>query len=1303
MGKIFFSFLGSTLGSKAGAVLGGYIGASIGTVALPGLGTLSLGMLGTAIGSLAGGVIGAKVAETACDILCNTWDLDSLKIKIENVKKIEAYVSAEIVDIYSEGDDKLLPGQEKVYVKIKNTGKVKREFIISPDSSYWEISDYIIALAWPPFEGDLDFDNERSTGILEPGETAIVWFSVNPDGIHDHERLGFTVWYDENGWWPGGRKLLHHFSQDFYASSTYFEIEALPEKVFYHRGETATVKLKVKCYGSDTSVQLGVSFKEFFGSDIYDAETISPPDMIFFSGGEEKEFTATWNIPLDAKEGLYQIAVNCWYDPYNDAHYYPDNLTWSNIFYIEEPPNINILSPTSTSPVKVGSYARPIPFEAHVSVVDSRGTAIMGLGKENFRVYITDGSSAETTDEASFSVIFDISINAYKFVISPPIKDSGGEYSLIIELVQFNDKLDSSIAESSVIYSSEEVTNVEVVLVIDRSGSMNEDTPTRISQAKAAAKQFVDLLKPGDKIAVVSFSTAGTTTVNVPLTEIKDNIDITVEEIYVESPHPYPNEYDETWTLEHPSATWIRVHFQYIKTESNYDYVYVEDANGHVYNKFSGHYADLWSSWVSGEKLIVRLTSDKSITYDGFVIDKIAWTTISGPPSTTKEEIKEDIESIVASGYTAMGEGLRYGLHQLTTYGDPSYPQAMILLSDGFHNDGENPRSVVPDIKAEGIKVYTIGLGSEVDQELLSWISHETEGTFYISPTLDELKAIYNSLCGVVKGESTLLYYEGTINPGETQTQYVPIDSTCNSAYFSASVSGSQVTLILQDPFGRVIDNVTASIDPNITYVKGSGYETYIIDNIESGLWTIEVRGTDVSYGETYHIVVNAESRLNLVILTDKDEYHLGEPVQVNALLLTHEGRVLPAFILANITAPYLQTIQLQLYDDGAHNDGMPADGLFSNYFIPPVDGTYTISVIASGLTPRGDHFIRTSKKSVYVRSEECSLPVYTSQSSYKIISRPGLAVRIRVELGSTEEINGVLSVTDLIGDSYIIPASNIHFDRRTVTLYPGVLSIIEIEVAVPHEAPTRLYQGDILFLSSKGTISVPLILEVKPFNVTVSPREIQSYVEIGEDLRETINISIIGYGGLKNLNAKAVGEISNLTSLQLESRELSENSSTNLYLNIHVPRGTINVLCGSILLFAENSTLTPIGVLIIPTDSNPPTTSCSPPGGVYFEAITVNLTANDEESGVSATYYRIGDGEWRNYTGPFKLSGIGEYVIYYYSIDRFGNIEEIKSTTYVIKSPTSPLWIYLAVTASAVAVILGITVAIRKRRKTPK
>jgi PKD repeat protein len=79
---------------------------------------------------------------------------------------------------------------------------------------------------------------------------------------------------------------------------------------------------------------------------------------------------------------------------------------------------------------------------------------------------------------------------------------------------------------------------------------------------------------------------------------------------------------------------------------------------------------------------------------------------------------------------------------------------------------------------------------------------------------------------------------------------------------------------------------------------------------------------------------------------------------------------------------------------------------------------------------------------------------------------------------------------------------------------------------------------------------------------------------------------------------------------------------------------------------------------------------------GWYKSNVIVNLTSSDDGSGVNKTYYKIGAGNWSEYTTPFTISEEGQTTIYYYSIDKLGNVEANKSITIKIDK-TAPTAIH--------------------------
>jgi len=106
-----------------------------------------------------------------------------------------------------------------------------------------------------------------------------------------------------------------------------------------------------------------------------------------------------------------------------------------------------------------------------------------------------------------------------------------------------------------------------------------------------------------------------------------------------ESPHPYPDNYDNTWMLINPdtNAASTRIHFSRLETESGYDYVYVRDANNNQINRFTGNYpSGVWSDPVPGRTVKVQLTSDGSVTAWGFCVDRIETVSTGGTATPTR-------------------------------------------------------------------------------------------------------------------------------------------------------------------------------------------------------------------------------------------------------------------------------------------------------------------------------------------------------------------------------------------------------------------------------------------------------------------------------------------------------------------------------------------------------------------------------------------------------------------------------------------------------------------------------------------
>jgi uncharacterized protein YegL len=106
-------------------------------------------------------------------------------------------------------------------------------------------------------------------------------------------------------------------------------------------------------------------------------------------------------------------------------------------------------------------------------------------------------------------------------------------------------------------------------------------------------------------------------------------------------------------------------------------------------------------------------------------------------------QIKNNIDTINSNGGTAIGAALQLSNDELINYGDPSHIWIIILLTDGVTSDRQLCYQEADRAAANDIKIYTIGLGSGADEDLLRDIAEISQGKYYQAPTPEYLEGIY--------------------------------------------------------------------------------------------------------------------------------------------------------------------------------------------------------------------------------------------------------------------------------------------------------------------------------------------------------------------------------------------------------------------------------------------------------------------------------------------------------------------------------------------------------------------------------
>jgi hypothetical protein len=111
--------------------------------------------------------------------------------------------------------------------------------------------------------------------------------------------------------------------------------------------------------------------------------------------------------------------------------------------------------------------------------------------------------------------------------------------------------------------------------------------------------------------------------------------------------------------------------------------------------------------------------------------------------SSNYVQIKNNIDTIDSMGGTAIGAALQLANDELIAYGDPAHIWIIILLTDGISIDDALCYSEAERAFDNDIKIYTIGLGDNVDEVLLEDIAEITGGKYYPAPTPEYLEGIY--------------------------------------------------------------------------------------------------------------------------------------------------------------------------------------------------------------------------------------------------------------------------------------------------------------------------------------------------------------------------------------------------------------------------------------------------------------------------------------------------------------------------------------------------------------------------------
>lgn len=205
----------------------------------------------------------------------------------------------------------------------------------------------------------------------------------------------------------------------------------------------------------------------------------------------------------------------------------------------------------------------------------------------------------------------------------------------------------------------------------------------------------------------------------------------------------------------------------------------------------------------------------------------------------------------------------------------------------------------------------------------------------------------------------------GPLSQGQQATTTAPVAAGDVSASFSLAWTGSDFDLRLTSPGGRVITETTVASDVHVFQAPTSVKIT--IDAPQAGTWQVQATAASVPAPEsvTYDVVETGTTVRSDLVATNTGG--AGAPIVARFSVTDDSVGITKLTTEATVTDPIGQIRHFPLFDDGAHGDTSPNDGVYGAFlWATDRSGAYHLEVTGTGT--------RTSDGNPIARQESADL-----------------------------------------------------------------------------------------------------------------------------------------------------------------------------------------------------------------------------------------------------------------------------------------------------------------------------------------
>ena len=151
------------------------------------------------------------------------------------------------------------------------------------------------------------------------------------------------------------------------------------------------------------------------------------------------------------------------------------------------------------------------------------------------------------------------------------------------------------------------------------------------------------------------------------------------------------------------------------------------------------------------------------------------------PAGSSEAELKRRIRQLDADGATAFYDAINEGLNQLKT---SSGLKVLVAITDGRDNSSSiDFNEVILKAQLQEVPLHIIGIG-DVNQDSLSVLATQTEGSYYYSKNARGLEEVYERVKSNIQSIYGLVYESENFNPTDTSRNVV-VQYTTDSSYAS--------------------------------------------------------------------------------------------------------------------------------------------------------------------------------------------------------------------------------------------------------------------------------------------------------------------------------------------------------------------------------------------------------------------------------------------------------------------------------------------------------------------------------------